>query len=138
MVRTELATANDPNAGAQESKCTKAQQSYNELLQRLPSDEANRERRVRTFNNIAWMLAFRGGYANNEASYLQAIQRLNEALRIAPDDYIVNRNLVVVLHRFRKPPYASAPFIEKCRAAAEKDKQWAEDFEALKKYLEAK
>jgi tetratricopeptide (TPR) repeat protein len=137
QVRTDLATA-DNNPATQESLCTKAQQSYNELLQHLPNDEANRERRVRAFNNLGWMLAFRGAYANNEATYLQAVQKLNEALRISPDDYLVNRNLLVVLHRFRKPPFASAPFLEKCRAAAEKDKQWAEDFEAVKKYLEAK
>src|SRR5579859_2697909 len=41
MVRTELATANDPNPGIQEGLCSKAQQTYQELLQRLPSDEAN-------------------------------------------------------------------------------------------------
>jgi hypothetical protein len=84
------------------------------------------------------MLAFRGGYASSEASYLQAVQRLNEALRIAPEDYLVNRNMAIVLKRFKKPPFATAPFVEKCAAAVEKDKQWAEDFEIVKKYLEAK
>ncbi|HLY08935.1 MAG TPA: hypothetical protein VKW04_06435 [Planctomycetota bacterium] len=138
MVRTELATSPDPTPSAQESLCAKAQQTYNELLQRLPSDEANRERRVRAYNNLGWMLAFRGGYASSEASYQQALQKLNEALRLAPDDYLVNRNMAIVLQRFRKPPFASAPFLEKCRAAVEKDKQWSEDFEAVKKYLEAK
>ncbi|HVR86499.1 MAG TPA: hypothetical protein VMU54_19405 [Planctomycetota bacterium] len=138
LVRTELATANDPNPGTQESLCSKAQQTYQELLQRLPSDEANRDRRVRVYNNLGWMLAFRGGYASSEASYLQAVQRLNEALRIAPEDYVVNRNMAVVLKRFKKPPFATAPFVEKCAAAVEKDKQWAEDFEIVKKYLEAK
>lgn len=138
QVRTELAVSADSNPAAQESLCTKAQQTYNELLQRLPNDEANKERRIRAYNNVGWMLAYRGGYANNEASYLQAVQKLNEALRISPDDYIVNRNLLVVLHRFRKPPFATAPFLDKCRAAAEKDKQYADDFEAVKKYLEAK
>jgi len=138
MVRTELATASDLNPGTQESLCVKAQQAYNELLQRLPADDANRERRVCAYNNLGWMLAFRGGYAGNEASYLQAVQKLNEGLRIAPDDYVLNRNLLVVLRRFRKPPFASAPFLEKCRAAVEKDKQWADDFEAVRKYMEAK
>lgn len=138
MIRTELATANDPNPGTQEGLCAKAQQTYQDLLQKLPSDEANRERRIRTYNNLGWMLAFRGGYASSEASYLQAVQRLNEALRLAPDDYIVNRNMLVVLKRFRKPPFATQPFIDKCTAAVEKDKQWAEDFDAVKKYLEAK
>jgi tetratricopeptide (TPR) repeat protein len=138
MVKTELAAANDPNPSTQETLCAKAQQTYQELLQRLPSDEANRERRVRAYNNLGWMLAFRGGYASSEASYQQAVQRLNEGLRIAPDDYLVNRNMLVVLKRFRKPPFAMGPFLEKCRAAVEKDAQWAEDFETVKKYLEAK
>jgi hypothetical protein len=138
MVKTELATAADLNPGTQESLCAKTQQTYSELLQRLPTDDANRERRVCAYNNLGWMMAFRGGYSGNEASYLQAVQKMNEGLRIAPDDYILNRNLLVVLHRFRKPPFASAPFLEKCRAAVEKDKQWADDFEAVKKYLEAK
>jgi tetratricopeptide (TPR) repeat protein len=136
--KSDLALSTEQNAAAQESACARAQQTYNDLLQRLPSDEANRERRVRAFNNLAWMLAFRGGYASNENTYTQAVQKLNEALRLAPDDYVVNRNMVVLLHRFRKPPFASTPFLEKCRAAAEKEKEYADDFEAVKKYLEAK
>jgi hypothetical protein len=84
------------------------------------------------------MLAWRGGYASSEATYQQAIQRLNEALRLAPDDYVVNRNMAVILKRFKKPPLAPGPFVEKCGAAAAADKQWAEDFDALKKYMEAK
>ena len=138
MIRTDQATANDPNPATQETLCAKAQQTYGELLQRLPTDDANRERRIRAFDNMAWMLAYRGGYSGNDAPHLQAIQKLNEALRLAPDDYVLNRNVLVILHRFRKPPFGSAPFLEKCRAAVEKDKQWAEDFEAVKKYLEAK
>ena len=138
MIRTEQATANDPNPATQETLCAKAQQTYGELLQRLPTDDANRERRIRAFDNMAWMLAYRGGYSGNDAPHLQAIQKLNEALRLAPDDYVLNRNVLVILHRFRKPPFGSAPFLEKCRAAVEKDKQWTEDFEAVKKYLEPK
>lgn len=138
MVRTELATYADPNGAAQESNAGKAQQTYNELIQKLPADEAHRERRVRAYNNLAWMLAFRGGYVGSEATYQQAVQKLNEALKLAPDDYVVNRNLAVLLGRFKKTPLAPAPFVEKARAAAEKDPQHAADFELLKKYMEGK
>jgi predicted Zn-dependent protease len=137
-IRAELAVLKDPNPAQQEAQATKAQQTYNELIGKLPADDANRERRVRAYNNQAWMLAFRGGYANSEAMYLPAVQKLNEALRLAPDDYVVNRNLAIVLSRCKKPPAAPAGYLEKCRAAAEKDKQWAEDFEILRKYLETK
>jgi hypothetical protein len=138
MIRTELAVIADPNPAAQESAAGRSQQVYNDLIAKLPADDANRERRVRAYNNQAWMMAFRGGYSNSEAMYQQAVQKLNEALRLAPDDYGVNRNLAIVLSRFKKPPQAPAGYLEKCRAAAEKDKQWAEDFEILKKYLEPK
>jgi hypothetical protein len=138
MIRAELAVLPDPNPAQQEAQAGRAQQIYNELIGKLPADDANRERRVRAYNNQAWMMAFRGGYANSEAMYLPAIQKLNEALRLAPDDYVVNRNLAIVLSRFKKPPTAPAGYLEKCRAAAEKDKQWAEDFEILRKYLETK
>jgi len=137
-VRTGLAVAADPKASAQESAAGRCQQVYNELVGKLPTDDSGRELRVRANNNQAWMMAFRGGYANSEGMYQQALQKLNEALRLAPDDYVVNRNLAVVLSRFRKPPQAPAGPLEKCRAAAEKDKQWAADFEILKKYLETK
>ncbi|MBV8881921.1 MAG: hypothetical protein JO332_18325, partial [Planctomycetaceae bacterium] len=138
MVRTELATAADPSAAAQEAAATKAQQTYGELLAKLPADEAWRERRAVALNNLAWMIAFRGGYAGSDATYQQAVQKLNEALKLAPDDYLINRNLAVVLRRLKKAPPVLAPVVEKCRAAVEKDKQWADDFEILKKYLEAK
>jgi tetratricopeptide (TPR) repeat protein len=138
MVRAELAVYADPNPAAQESAAGRAQQVYNDLIGKLPADDANKERRVRAYNNQAWMMAFRGGYANSEAMYQQAVQKLSEALRLAPDDYVVNRNLAIVLNRFKKPPQAPTGYLEKCRAAAEKDKQWAEDFEILKKYLETK
>ena len=77
------------------------------------------------------MLAWRGGYSNNEGMYLQAVQRLTEALRLFPDDYVFNRNMAIVLKRFRKPPPAPAGFVDKCRAAAAKDKDVAEDFDKL-------
>jgi tetratricopeptide (TPR) repeat protein len=138
MVRAELAVQTEQTPAQQEAQAAKAQQTYNELIAKLPADDANRENRVRAYNNQAWMLAFRGGYSNSEAMYTPAVQKLNEALRLAPDDYIVNRNLAIVHSRFKKPLTAPSGYLEKCRAAAEKDKQWAEDFEILRKVLEKK
>ena len=128
----------DPNPAAQEALVTKGTTAYNELLQKLPADDANRERRAKAFNNAAWTLAWRGGYLANEGLYSQAVQRLTEALRLAPDDYVYNRNMAIILKRFKKPPSAPTAFLEKARAAAAKEKEWAEDFDRLQKYIESK
>jgi len=138
MVRAELAVRDDVSVRDQESQVTKTQAAYQELVQKLPTDDANKERRLRAYNNLGWMMAWRGGYGSSEGYYQQAVQKLGEALRIAPDDYIANRNMAVVLKRFKKPPQPPEQYLEKCRAAAEKDKQYAEDFEVVKKYIEAK
>lgn len=137
-VRTELALKEDPNPAVQESLVTKATASYNELIAKVPTDDASKERRARAYNNSAWTLAWRGGYTSNEGLYTQAFQRLQESLRLFPDDYVYNRNMAIVLKRFRKPPSAPAAFLEKCRAALARDREWAEDFDRLQKYIEAK
>lgn len=138
QMRTELALKENPSPAAQEQAVTKATAGYNELITRLPNDDAHKETRARAFNNAGWTLAWRGGYSSNEGLYLQAVQRLTEALRLFPDDYVYNRNMAIVLKRFRKPPTAPAGFVDKCRAAAAKDKEWADDFEKLQKYMESK
>ena len=137
-IRTELALKDDPIPSVQEGAVTKASAGYNDLVQRLPTDDANKERRAKAFNGSAWTLAWRGGYASNEGFYQQAVQRLTEALRLYPDDYVYNRNMAVLLKRFKKPPSSPAAFVEKCRAAAAKEKDLAEDFDRLQKYMEAK
>lgn len=138
QVRMDLALRDDPNPAAQDQAVTKATAGFNELITRLPNDDANKDRRARAFNNAGWTLAWRGGYSGNEGLYTQATQRFTEALRLFPDDYVYNRNMAIVLKRFRKPPTAPAGFVDKCRAAAAKDKEWAEDFEKLQKYIDAK
>jgi tetratricopeptide (TPR) repeat protein len=138
QIHTELALRDDPNPSVQDTYVTKTTAAYNNLLQKLPNDDANRERRAIAFNNFAWTVAWRGGYTSSESLYMQAIQRLTEALRLYPDDYVYNRNMAIVLKRFRKPPSQPGVFVEKCRAAAAKDAQWAEDFDKLQKYMETK
>jgi hypothetical protein len=138
QIKTEFATKDDPNPALQEQYVTKGSAAYNELIQRLPSDDGNREKRARSYNNSAWMLAWRGGYANNESYYTQAVARMIEALRLYPDDYIFNRNMAVILKRFRKPPSNPAAFVDKCRAAVAKDKDYAEDFDKLQQYMGGK
>jgi tetratricopeptide (TPR) repeat protein len=138
QIKTELAVKDDPNPALQEQLVSKAGAAYNELLQRLPGDDANRERRARAYNDAAWMLAWRGGYLNNEGQYQQAVARMIEALRLYPEDYVFNRNMAVILKRFRKPPSNPAAFVDKCRAAVAKDKDFAEDFDKLQKYMETK
>ena len=46
--------------------------------------------------------------------------------------------MAIVLKRFKKPPSAPTAFLEKARAAAAKEKEWAEDFDRLQKYIESK
>ena len=137
-IRTELALREDPIPSIQDAAVTKASAGFNDLTQRLPNDDANKERRARAYNGSAWAMAWRGGYASNEGFYQQAVQRLTEALRMFPDDYVYNRNMAIVLKRFKKPPSAPTAYLEKCRAAAAKDKDLAEDFDKLQKYMEAK
>jgi tetratricopeptide (TPR) repeat protein len=137
-IRTELALRDDPNPSVQDGLVTKATAAYNELIQKLPTDDAGRERRAIAFNNFAWTVAWRGGYISSESLYQQAVQKLTEALRFYPDDYVYNRNMAIVLKRFRKPPSAPAAFLEKCRAAAAKEKDLAEDFDKLQKYIDTK
>ena len=138
QIKTELAVKEDPNGALQEQYATKATAAFNELIQRLPGDDANKERRARAYNNAAWTLAWRGGYLTNESLYQQAIQRQVEALRLYPDDYVYNRNMAVILKRFRKPPSNPAAYVDKCRAAVAKDPELAEDFDKLQKYLGGK
>ena len=138
QVRGDLALREDPNSAIQDGFVTKATAGYNDLIQRLPNDDANKDRRARAFNDAAWTLAWRGGYLSNEGYYLQAFGRLNEALRLFPDDYTYNRNMAILLKRFKKPPSLPAAFMEKCRAAAAKEKDLAEDFDKLQKYMETK
>jgi tetratricopeptide (TPR) repeat protein len=138
QIRTEVALRDDPSPTVQESSVTKATASYNDLIQRLPNDDANKERRARAFNNAAWTLAWRGGFTGSDALYTQSQQRLMEALRLFPDDYVYNRNMAILLKRFKKQPASPQGYVDKCRAAASKDKTLAEDFDRLQKYMEAK
>jgi tetratricopeptide (TPR) repeat protein len=138
QIRGELAAKDDPNLATQDSYVTKATGLYTELLPKIPSDDANKERRATALNNLGWTQAWRGGYQNSENLYTQAVGRLGEALKLTPEDYVLNRNMAVVLKRFRKPPSDPAPYVEKCRALSSSKKEWADDFEKLQKYMETK
>jgi tetratricopeptide (TPR) repeat protein len=138
QIRTEVAAKDEASAAVQDSNVTKALGLYNDLIPKIPGDEANKERRATALNNQAWMLAWRGGYQNSENLHTQAVQKLNEALKLYPEEYVFNRNLAIVLKRFRKPPSDPAPVLEKCRALAAARADLADDFEKLKKYMETK
>lgn len=138
QLRTELAVREDVTPSAQESAVTRELAAYTELLQRLHSDEAQKELRARAVNNIAWALAWRGGYSNNENLVSQAQQKLTESLRLFPDDYVYNRNMAILLKRLKRPPTSPQGYLEKCRSAVAKEKEFAQDFEKVEKYMEAK
>jgi tetratricopeptide (TPR) repeat protein len=138
QMRTEQALREDVSPSAQESAVTRAVAAYTELLQHVPSDEAHKELRARAINNIAWALAWRGGYSSNDNLFVQAQQKLSESLRLFPDDYAYNRNMAIILKRLKRPPTSPQGFLDKCRSAAAKDKDLALDFEKVEKYMEAK
>ena len=138
QIRTEVAAKDEPAPASQEPHVTKATGVYNDLIPKLPGDDANKERRATALNNLAWTLAWRGGYQSSENLYTQAVQKLGEALKLFPEDYVLNRNMAIVLKRFRKAPSDPAPYVEKCRALASSKTEWADDFQKLQKYMETK
>jgi len=138
QIRGDLALKEDPSVPVQDSFVTKAIGVYNDLIAKIPSDEANKELRATALNNLGWALAWRGGFQSSENLYTQAVGKFNEALKLAPEDYVVNRNLALVLKRFRKAPSDPAPYVEKCRAISAAKKEWADDFEKLQKYMGTK
>jgi len=91
---------------------------------KLPNTTQQGAARRSPFNNSAWTLAWRGGYQNSEA-LRAASSGSPEALRLYPDDYVFNRNMAIVLKRFKEPPSARRPSWRSA-ARGRKEKKWAE------------
>lgn len=135
LIRTELAMKDDPNGANQERSISSAVQGYGEFVQKIGNDDARKEIRVWALNNLAWMQAWRGGYSSNVSYHTQALDRLTEALKLLPDDALLNRNICIVLKRLKRPPAAWQANLEKVKAGS--SSTGAQDLDALSKYLES-
>ena len=135
LIRTELALKDDSNAANQERSISGAAQGYGELLQKIGNDDARKEVRTWALNNHAWMLAWRGGYSSNASYHTQALDRLTEALKMFPEDALLNRNTCILLKRLKRPPAAWQANLEKVKAGT--GTPGAQDLDALSKYLES-
>ena len=135
-VRTGAATREEPNASVADRNVGTALQAYLELRKKMEGEGANAELKARALNNLAWMQAWRGGYQKSDVSHKQALESLIEALKLAPEDYVYNRNAALVLKRLKKPAAEFQPYVEKARSAV--GTQWADDFSKLQQYLEGK
>jgi tetratricopeptide (TPR) repeat protein len=108
------------------------------LLRTLTAaDPESKDKRARTLNALAWMKAWRGESQNRDDYRRMAKTHLEDAIKLFPDDYVYNRNLLLVLKRIKgTPPSALAPYLEKAKAGAKGDQ--AQDFAKVQQYLEAK
>ncbi len=133
--RVELASNEDVAAGVQNGHVTKAEAALCILIEAPAlSEESGREMKALALNNSAWMQAWLGAYTVNASPYKKAEASLLEALKIAPNDYTYNRNMVVVLRRQKKDPQK---YLEAAKAAATTD-ILKQDYENLEKFVAGK
>jgi tetratricopeptide (TPR) repeat protein len=137
VLKTELATTDIPNMGLQDGHMRSAITAYTDLDRKLTgTDEATKTRKALALNNLGWMEAWRGSFTNNKGLLNAAVRRFQEASKLAPDEYILYRNALVVQKRLGTPPAQMAPLLEGARAKGVG--AWAKDFEDLEKHLESK
>ncbi|HYE98388.1 MAG TPA: hypothetical protein VEJ18_05720, partial [Planctomycetota bacterium] len=132
-VKIELASK-DQNRALQNQAVTRALVSLADVERRATADDAvTKERRARALNQAACLEAWRAGEAGNKVMLQTALKRLQEALKLFPDDYVYNRNAAVVLKRLASPPAAIQAYREKAKAAASGD--YAQDFQQVEAFL---
>lgn len=136
-VRTQAATADLPNIGLQDGAMRTAINAYIELDKKLGGDDATaKARKALALNNLGWLEAWRGSYTNNKTLLGSAAKRFEEAVRLAPDEYLYARNGLVVHKRLASAPAASAALLEAAKKSGVAE--WKIDFEELQKHLEGK
>jgi hypothetical protein len=133
-LRGDLAAFEHPNPADQEKQVMPALQAYVTLVNKLgtPTDEAGKALKATVLNNQAWMKAWQAGWRNQAPTTSQP--DLDQALKLASEDYVINRNMAVVLKRLKRPADQIKPFLEKAQAAAKGAE--AEDFDKVKQYVE--
>jgi hypothetical protein len=131
--RSILALRENPNANERSKLVGIAYSRCEALLPRLKADnDPKGEWKARTLNMMALLDAWRAAQ-NQPAVYQRGMDRLNEALKIAPDEYVYLRNAALILKRQKKPATAIQPFLDKAKAAAKGD--YEKDFEELQKVI---
>ena len=135
--KTEMVGKGHPDASLYDKFVLDAGKSYKFLSRRLAREtgDATKQARACSFNNDAWVLAYRGAKlaGGGFSKYTQALDLFRRALQLYPDDYVFNRNYVVIAKRLnRKPPEYAGP-LEKARAAAKG--AYAPDFAKLQALL---
>jgi hypothetical protein len=96
-----------------------------------PADDFGKDRKARALNAMAVMRFMQG-----PTQYKVAEDLLMEALKLFPDDYVYNRNLVMVLKRLKAPTAKYQAAFDKAKAGAAGP--FADDFEKVQKVLEEK
>lgn len=112
-----------------------AARAYRAILPKLNVDDAaQKDLRARVLNNAAWMDIWKGDLRKGVVRYYrEGHARLMEAVRLSPNDYVINRNLVVVSLRMKHKPEVYGPYLVKARAAAQGG--WAADFAEVERSL---
>ncbi len=104
------------------------------LLPRLKAEnDPKNEWRARTLNMMGAFEAWRAANQRQPTVNQRALDRFNEAVKLAPDHYVYNRNAALILFRQKKPLSAYQQHLDKARAAATGD--YAKDFDELLKVV---
>jgi hypothetical protein len=131
--RCEQAVKEGQKASDQDTAVRDAVGVFDPLLRRLPAptDDAGKDRKARALNAFGVLRSYQG-----TSGYKAAQENIGEALKIYPDDYIYNRNLLLVMKRAKAQPAQLAPVLEKTKSLA--TGAFAQDFEKVQKVLEEK
>lgn len=129
----DVVTRDGIKPAEQENAAKLAFQPLDGLLKKLsaPADDAGKERKALAHNAMAVMRFLQG-----TSGYKSAQENLGDALKLFPEDYVYNRNLLVVLKRSKAPLAQMQPVLDKTRALA--TGAFAEDFEKVEKVLAEK
>ena len=132
-VKLEMASK-DQNRALQNQAVTRALSCLADIDRRATADDAlTKDRRARALNQYACLEVWRAAGTGNKVMLQNALKKLQEALRLFPDDYVYNRNAAVVLKRLASAPAAYQAHREKAKAAA--TGEFAQDFQQVDLFL---
>lgn len=129
---SELVQRDDPSGRNQETYANRGARSYEAMLASPGLTDPGM--RALVHNNLGWMLAWTGSYNSSESVLRRGIENLVTAAKLAPDDYVMNRNAALAMKRIPKMAQAEwMPYYEKAKAKVPAD--WQDDFLKVQKYL---
>ncbi|HLF92909.1 MAG TPA: hypothetical protein VJB14_05580 [Planctomycetota bacterium] len=128
----DVVTRDGIKPAERENAAKLAFQPLDGLLKKLSAvDDAGKERKALAHNAMAVMRFLQG-----TSGYKSAQENLGDALKLFPEDYVYNRNLLVLLKRSKAPLAQMQPVLDKTKALA--TGAFAEDFEKVEKVLAEK